>query len=546
MDLNTILAQLPGALQQSNVVAQVVQDVGRSNANLEDENASIYGLIGNNESIIAGAKGASDLRIQQSRLRAAAINGTDLSSDAEQMSALTQALDVARTQQAAAREAVTKKQSSNLLTNPLQWLTDQLTINTDIAAYNQSEASAELIAKRIAEKNALTQTQIATQNALSTSVTAASLQAEQDKIKQQATIAANKSKIQGAQYNAEGILRALNISRDALGLQFQALTATNAEQNMKISLAHLDIAKKNFQRLVEDKKVEDSVLLEAINAGMKLRLGPDTPELTEKDSKAALLMARSAKPNQFTVDLNTGMEYLATGIKRYAANPSEALNIMTSGVRYNLPPAMEPLKQILATARDEVVKGTDKMPFDPKDVQGNIAKVNQRANDLLTSATREVKPGTGNPFEIPDIRTLIKHSPAVANSPVVTKVLLPQLQAGVDLSSPDKQFAAIVQAVKEGKLDMKEALDATTIYQVGVRTNLEARQMHSLGFTPPGDGSWYKYNVRIQTDPDALFSRTEVVDLTKPDLFSRALMKNLMAQKKSESLQKPNALGVTN
>jgi len=541
-DINPILAAAQNFQTQARGAATQIYQNSAAEAEMESQNSETILNQGINEAIIAVAKGSSELAIQQARLKAATAFGTNLTESTEKITELSQALELTRQEQAVHRAAINEKRSVGLTDDPVQWLMNQFTINDDINKYNSSERTGDDLARRIQEANLLTQQSVATQNALGTSVSSATIDAEANKALNLATINANLAKIRGSQYNSQGISAALNATRDALSTQFQVANAENAEQQIKISLDHLDMARKENLRKLEKENLDDSIVMQAINAGMKIRLGADTPDLTPQDAKMAMAMAKSGKPNQFSQDFQVGLEFLSTGVKRYASSPAESLALLGSNIRMNLPPAANEVKAILETAMTQVKAGTDGKPFDPKDVQGNITALNTRANAILAQASKKIVPGTDNPFNVPSLPTLIKASPNIATLPVVEKVYTPLLKNGVDLTSPAKQFAAVVDALEKNEISYEEALSGAALYQYAVRVNLEARQFTAFGFQPPGDGSWFKYNVEIETKPGATFGSKSVVNLTDEQAYARALNQALAA--KNNLFKQPNTIGI--
>lgn len=508
-------------------------EADNKSAALAEEVAKNQTAIGVNNALAATAKGTSDLNIQNAMLKSAENFGTNLNTATEVLSGLSKQLAQARTTQAAALADVNAKKTVAIQDDPLQWIINQFTVNNDIDKYNAAEKVGDDTAKRITEVNQLTQTTNVTQAQLQTGVTAATIQAAAENAKYLADISASDSQIKALQYNADAIKISLSTSKENLQNIFSLNTAMNSEANISIAQQHLALQRERWNKELELKDLDDSLVKKAVEAGGLIRLGTKV-EYTPADMKLVMAQLKSGKPNQFTLDYTNGLQFLTTGVKSYADSPAEALDVLTRGIRINLPGSMEPLKKVLADAATLAKAGKKAdgtplaQPLDPKDTGGFIRLMNQNANDLLVLAGRNIKTGTDNPFEIPSLKSLVNSSSTVANLPIVKKVFGLQIQAGIDFSDPAKMFAATVTALKNNEISYNEAIELSTIFQVGVKANLESRQLTTLGFQPPGDGSWYSYRTKVQTNPGALFGTGDVVDLTKPDMVGRALMKTMI------------------
>jgi hypothetical protein len=92
------------------------------------------------------------------------------------------------------------------------------------------------------------------------------------------------------------------------------------------------------------------------------------------------------------------------------------------------------------------------------------------------------------------------------------------MKTGMQLNDPKQVMGFVSDALSKGKITHKEAVDITTVYRMGVSTNTAMRNFEGFGLQPS-----YSYKTKVEIDPNS-FSSTAVVDLTKYDTVSRALM----------------------
>ena len=220
-------------------------------AALTSAGADVYRQQATDDVTIATAKNAADYATQLARVKAANALGTNLKDNSEVITSLATASADAYNRRVAALDKIAKKDKVTFLSNPLGYIANQFTINGDIAEHNIANAQMEMAQNRITAVNAATQTTIQTQNAITESLTAASMDASARNAAVAATINARNAEIQALTYGTKGIEFALNAKKDILALGFQANSALNAERQMAMSLARLEQDKLEFKMRVE-------------------------------------------------------------------------------------------------------------------------------------------------------------------------------------------------------------------------------------------------------------------------------------------------------
>jgi hypothetical protein len=393
------------------------------------------------------------------------------------------------------------------------------------------------------EVNAEAQQSAQTQNMISEPLTAASMEASARLAAAQATVQARDAQIQGLNYGTKGIEFALNAKKDVLALAFQANSAQNAEKSMQISLQQLDLAKKEFsfrqqewQEKQQDKKDQQALgqsVIDTINLGRKAVLGPNAEPLDDINGKMVLsaLKGKGTLSTEMQKYYDAGERTKITGKTSFGATPAQAAETLQT-VPAQLNPTQGPIKNILSQAASDTNNALkmEGMPaqnqnpvfagMDKKNKDSVNAAFSGRAQQILDGYSKEIKPGDSeNPYQIASINQLAANSPTVQSLPLYQKVFAPLVKAGTQLSDPKQIMSIVGNAVASGQITHKEALDLTTIYHVGVAANLAMRNFSGFGLVPKNS-----YNATVETNPNA-FHSSEIVDLTKPDDVSRALMK---------------------
>lgn len=535
LDLSTILSQAAKATADINAGATALQSTYQSQAKTSNDTVDVLSIIGQNDQIIALSKAQNQQATNAAITRAANELGTNYRDQGQRISDLTATIHEEYAAKDAALKEIEKKDSVGLTDDPISYIFNQLTINDDISRHNAANARLTAAEEQLNRLNALTQTTATTQRLIDDSVNAATIKATTDSLAAATQIKKNEAFIQGQTYNAEAIKAVLGASKDQLQVAFSVYGAQKQQEQIGIALAHLDLDRQRFdwqKQEKDDLKKGDSYTLEKINMGGRMMMGAGWQDIPTESAKAkeAIGLLKSGSPvgkfyqeaymtaeRSLTVDPSGNTRQLAT-------SPAHAIDVLNT-FPIKLTPAQEPVKAVLEQAKNMVAQAIQTGTLDGKNKALVESTLNSTVGQIIKDQARQIKPGDSeNVFNIGSIGTLISSSPTIKALPVIQKVVAPALASGADLTDPNKIFSLVATALKDKTISYQEALDISTIYHVGVGTNLEARQFSSLGIVPS-----YSYNTKIQTNPAANFGDTEVIDLTKPDVVGRALNKWLSA-----------------
>lgn len=541
--LEQLLSQVQSFKTGADTATQQVLSALGTQTQLANANASTYQQQATDDATVAAAKQAADFKTQLARVQAANLAGANLNDQSEVLSGLSAAAADAQKRKDDALAAIQQKDSVSFIDNPLEYIVNQFSVNGDIAKHNIANAQLESAHNRIMEVNAEAQQTAITQNTISEPLTAASMAASTRNAAAAATVAARDAQIAGLNYNTKGIEFALNAKRETLALAFQANSAQQAEDAAQRSLQALDLQKKEFSFRQEewnerrqdktDQLAMGQSVIDSINLGRKALLGPNATPIDDVSGKMALsaLRSKGVLSNELQKFYDAGERAKLNGKTSFGTTPAEAADTMQT-VPVQLNPTQGPIKNLLANASmatSEAIKsagmpGQNKDPvfqgLDPKDKSSVKAAFNGKAQQILNGYAAEVKPGdTDNPYQVGSINQLAAASPTIQQLPLYQKLFAPLVKNGVQLDDPKQIFSLVGNAVANGTISHKEALDLTTIYHVGVSANLAMRNFTGFGLIPKNS-----YNATVETDPRA-FHSNQVINLTDPMDVSRALMK---------------------
>ena len=544
ISLESILGQVDQFTGQAVKAGNELWNLNLDAAVSHSDDAATQTEIGANTAIITNAKLSADMATQTARTKGALALGTDLRSQGELISGLSDNILDLMNQRDAVSKTIQQKKSVGLFDDPLQWIFNQVTISDDLEKHAGIEARLDEQGKNLSTLNTLTQQTIQTQNALTAPITEAGMVAANKNVIAAATLQATASQRAALASNASGITAALNVSKEVLASQFQALNAQNTQTNIGLAQAHLALDQQRFDWQRDEKKIADAArnkqtsvenyMMEQVNQGLVL-MGMQPIPADSPRAGAIMMNLKSGSPSAalFAEAFNVATRSEAAGAKIFAGNPAQAIELLDR-VPVPMNGAQVPVKNILNSAvqqvKDAAAAGGGTINL--KDPAVRAQALNNAATKILTEQNKKVLVGdSDNVFNIPPIAAIIAASPEAQKLPIVEKVIAPAIAAGTVLSDPNQVFALTVAALASKKITYPEALELTSLYQRGVKVNLEARELQAFGLNlepkKPGDPSLFSYNVPIQVSNSG---SKQVVDLTKPDLLGRALNKYLAGQ----------------
>jgi hypothetical protein len=444
---------------------------------------------------IAVTQGKAKLETQRTNLKVANTMGTNAADTGWLIGKMGERVIAA---DAAAQEklkTITAKQSISFIDNPIGYLYAQATLDADIGEYNGNVRASELAKDTAGKLESMSQQSFLTQNAIEQSVTEGVIASNAILQGYKYSNDANQAALQGLRTNLEGITKATQASAEAVNMKFRGFSADMQNKSYQISLANLDLSRKNFDLAAEAKKAkmdEDSLVGKFVAKGY-FNMSGNTLDPVRAKEMIALYKAGQPEIREL---FNSGMQsYMIDPSGKQSVistSPYDAATAFGSGMVQNLPQAQKDVGDWLVQKRREFQNPAiqNKLAIDPKDKTGQERAFNEY---IRGQANIEGRSGVGI-YTPAALTTVAKANANLAELPVWKAVLAPMAAAGNKLDDPNVVFGAVLSAVQKGTLQYNDALAITTMYRSGVDINNMSRNWIATGL-PMGTG----YVARVNT-----------------------------------------------
>lgn len=416
------------------------------------------------------------------------------------------------------QKGIVQKQSVGFFDDPLTWLYNQATVDSDISKYNALAQQANSASDAMQQINANVQGTAVAQKAIAQTLTADSIQKSLDANALQAKIEADKIRQQNLSYNLKGLELVHQTSNEGISRQFQLHGALMSEANLAINQEQLvlqrDAAKDRAAARAEalsekqENQAETQRFTDVVNTARGIQ---GLPNMSSMEVKLGLKMpAMRAKLEQFYTD---GAVALSTGKKVIGETAGQAAATVAIN-QAPLNPAMKPVRdfatQALQDAKQMVTNPTSKSykpNAKPEDVMAMTSElIKQRALGYHNDITKNP---AGNPYLAPDIKTLAQ-IPDVANSKFFQVAVAPLAAGGLILPDPDKLIASGLTAMKDGKLSLQDVqIGISGLYKAAVNSNIASRNFQTMHIPVQGG-----YNASVNNG--GAFGSKDRIDLSNP------------------------------
>lgn len=448
--------------------------------------------------------------VAQAALRsfAASAGGGDDSNSIDLQATLAQNYLGATGQAAQALATITQKRSVSFFDDPLSWISNKLTINTDIDNYNDYSQQAEDAKNKIASINSLvddravalnnqaaTTSLAAAQAATTVSVNAAMEQ--KDNLDRQGIVA----NTQTAQELARLSYEQLQVKSAAFDTQAKYVQLQDSQAQLAIAQGNAELERERFALMKhkdEEQNAGNAYTATLINKGLQTMF-PTNPAawnvpqarltafLTKQTSDPILSRALGVgEINKDQIDPTTGQNQ--TGATRIlATSPADAL----VALQYNptLSPDTSGTVALLNQAKNLVdTQRAGQVPPKPgtPEVQEYNDKINQAAKSLLMASANHTADPTSL-YYLPPADKIVSMIPGLADSPLNKEVIQPMAAAGGDLSNPAAVLQFALKASQQPGSDLslnQTAADISTMYKTAQLANLSSKNVFNLGLVP--------------------------------------------------------------
>ncbi len=523
---------------------------------ISNNSATVLAGVGEDASTVSLAASAAEMDKQARIAKTAAFLGVDVNASNSQYQQLSAQADAAQSAKTDALKVIKEKQSVSLLDNPLKYIYNQLTVNSDIAKHNLANAELQSAHERIIQLNQEAQTTFQTEKELAVGTTQASAEASARVAASKAMIMANEAKIQGLQYGIAGIDKANNTSKEVYNALYTGYGARKMEQGMSVQLQQLKLAKDAAAEHIREFNLNDEFrrqqaedradaadfgksYIDTINKGRIARGSTPLDDISGKQVLAYFKTGKGVLSATMQFDYANGEAMNVKGGEQQiiATSPAQYAMAKAQNIPIKLSPQQMPVNALIDQTVSEVATPNTLDPSSikfsqeyqaakaAKDPNAMTALFNARVQHVFDSKAANINPqDSNNPYNITSINALAEQSPTVLNTALYQKVLKGRADHGEQLTDPNKVFNAGVDAMVKGTLTLPELLDMSTMYQVGVNNARAQRNIQGLVGVVPRVG----FNTVING---------KVIDITHPDEIAREAIKALNERRRIQMLQ---------
>jgi hypothetical protein len=248
--------------------------IAQNQASVEElsyNQATRYDELGNDQYAIATKEGDAALAAQQESQRIAAGIGIQRGSSDDILYKLGQQFQAAEAARNQALAAINEKKSVGFLGNPLQYIINQYSMNSDIEDYNQADEISKHATAAMQNVNAAVQSSVQTQNAISDKLDIATNAAKARVVRSQADIAATDAAIKSVQYGTARLETEVNMSRDRAQLMYTDQSAAREAERLRLAQEQAARERKDRADKLATEKLSMEYTEERINKGRLLR-----------------------------------------------------------------------------------------------------------------------------------------------------------------------------------------------------------------------------------------------------------------------------------
>lgn len=513
-DLGSIISSATELSSTQAQQASQIADLNSQSAQISAQAGADIREAGNLQAQAKLTELQGQLHTQQQRVQAANAFGTNVGDVSDIITQLGQEMRQTAVQLTNAQDRVTEiEANSDLLTNPLGWFNDLL--NGD-AARAERDALAQKFdtTQKVAQGlNQQTQQTTITQNAISETLTVASIKQTADATKLLADAEASKQEVAAKQYGAAGIEVMRQVGAAEFNRQLQVYSQVTEEQRYQEGAA---LRREQFDALQEQRKrgkLEDKEYTDATARVNEYRTKAGLPPVNETFVRRTL-----TQPGQLGDDIRrqeqSGMRIMGGELSVFGATPAETFATIQKD-QPKLPDSYEPAKQVMQEGIQAAAADIQKQALNPNsDIKKNPAEqariVNESVRAVGKNYQANIQPNKGNPYEAPAVSVVLGEPNGLKDSKFGQTVLQTLVSTDQNNPSPDMLLAASLSAVQAGQLSLSEARDGlTAFYQNAVAINNSTKGFVQLG-VPVQTG----YSTKVSALKKQIFPDLATADFT--------------------------------
>lgn len=468
-DLGSIISQATQLTGDQTQQAQAQSSLLSQNQGLANEQAGLISEAGNLTAQAELVKQQGELETQKKRVQAANAFGTNVGDVSDIITQIGQSMRETAVKLVNSQGKVADIESkSDIFNNPIGWFNDLL--NGD-AARAERDALAQQFdtQQKVAQGlNAQTQQTVQTQNAITETLSAASIQQTADATKKLADAKALESKIQGNAYGANAIQVMREVGAQNFNRQMQVYNQVTEDARWQEGMA---LRKEQFAMTREARlrgKADDQYYVEAAGQINTYNRSAGLPEVSANQVRATL--NQSGKIGELMRDRQAqGFQQMeSNGARLFGDTPAETLTRIERD-NPKLPSSFAPASSILNDSMALASQRIHQESLDPikgadlkKDKQAQARIYNETVTAFAKQAQSNIKSGKGNPYEVVPIATVTGENPTLAQSKFGKIILDTLVATGQPNPTPDLLIATAASSLEKGEITFNEARDGIT------------------------------------------------------------------------------------
>lgn len=507
-DLGSIIAsaaQLSGTQAQQS---QQIADLSNESAALSEQAASNISEAGNltAQSNLVAAQG--QLATQKARVQAANSFGTNVNDVSDIITQLGTGMrdDAIKLTQAQA-EVSKIEAESDIISNPLGWIRDL--VSGDAARAKRDAIASDFDTKqKLAQglNNATQQTAI-TQNAITETLSQASITQAADATKLLADAEASKQAIAGKQYGAQAIEALRQNGAQEFGRSLQVYNQIQDESRYQEGLA---MRQEQFAALQEQRKrgkMEDQEFVDMTARVNAYRTSAGLAPVNETFIRRSALQPGELGDTIRSQELQ-GMKLMNGGMKVFGESPADTINALRRDTP-TLPDSFNPAITVLQQGSQAAQAEISKQVMSPdgqllkKDPAAQKAIINQSIAATAANYQANIQTGKGNPYEAPSVSVILNEPNGLKDTAFGKAVLQTLVATGQNNPSPDMVIAMGIAAVDKGELTLNDVRDGVT----GFYENATQLNNATGGFLQLGVPTQQGYKTKIAGLQDSIWDK---------------------------------------
>lgn len=548
-DLGSIISQATGLAATQAQQSQGIADLNNQSADLSQEASDKIKTAGNLQAQAQLTQLQGQLQTQKDNVQAANAFGTNVGDVSDIITQLGQGMRESAIKLTEAQAQVTEiEANSDLINNPIGWLRDLVSGD---AARSQRDALAKQFdtQQKLAQGlNAQTQATVQTQNAITETLSQASITQAADATRLLAEAEASKQAIAGKQYGAQAIEALRTNGAQDFNRSVQVYSQITDDQRYREGMA---LRQEQFAALQEQRKrgkMEDQEYIDATGRVNAYRTGVGLPPVNETFVRRTLTQGGELGDDIRRQEAQ-GMKISGGEVKLFGNTPADTINILTKD-QPNLPDSWKPAVSVLQAASSVAAESINKQLLVPgneslkKDPAARAKILNESVTQVAKGYQANIQNDKGNPYQAPAISTVLSEkSNGLADSKFGKVVLQTLVATDQNYPTPDMLIASGIAAVDKGELSINDVRDGVTaFYQNAVGINNATGGYIQLG-VPPQVGYKTKLEGFQRSFWDTAFSGLGTLE---PGLGARGMQKsNFEAKAAAKPLDMTKTTDVT-